>query len=772
MLSSRGARGLLFPAARLTMARMKTLFDSPTHDVHLIQAPGTVGELRLVAREIRTRLAQGTKPGAIVVTARHPAKLRTVVREVFAEYEVLLDDPTPAVLARHPAVGFLLAAWQIPDDGFAFSPLTAVLRSGWFKPKWPAVTADPDLPLRAETLLRGLGVPRDRTAYLAAVAEWAKAAPFPLEDEVAEERGWKKRHELAQRCQPFLDRFFTLWNTIPNRATLAAFVARFTQFADACGVPSDDPGWFHFHEALVNAADGTTVTRAEFATWLSTRAERTPGPPEPKPRGPAVRFLAPEEARDAACEHLFLIGLSEGSFPDPDEVLAEERTLFAELTARPTLGLHLSYPAVDAKGEELLPATLLQSVLANVTRTTRQAMPIEGYTTRPPISPAEVRVQAAIALAHDEIVPPGHVPEAVFANLMAARAAATARFKTKDYGPYDGRLTHPAALAEVAKRFQPTSRISPTTLETYVACPFRFLLERLLRLEPHEDPVEEIEHTRRGSAVHRALSRLHRTPVAQADLEGELKRHLADVVIESMERSAGPVERKLWELEGRRLARIAKQYPQQTDKFRAKWDKEGVVPAPHAVEPSIGVTPEKDAFPWPDLVIERDGISVHIGGRIDRIDSVQLDGEVGFWIIDYKTGKAGNYTGKDVETLKKLQLPLYALAVERVMFAGQQARPLGVAYWLVTDTGPKVALPNYRRPTAWYADRTEWETFRDVLETWVVTIVQRIRAGDFALAPRSEKCTDTCPYGPTCRIGTSRHAGKSFGLPLPVIEDE
>ena len=50
---------------------------------------------------------------------------------------------------------------------------------------------------------------------------------------------------------------------------------------------------------------------------------------------------------------------------------------------------------------------------------------------------------------------------------------------------------------------------------------------------------------------------------------------------------------------------------------------------------------------------------------------------------------------------QSLQLSLYALAVERVLFADREARPLGLAYWLVTDTGPKVVLPT-RSPHAWF----------------------------------------------------------------------
>src|SRR5205085_12406942 len=94
-------------------------------------------------------------------------------------------------------------------------------------------------------------------------------------------------------------------------------------------------------------------------------------------------------------------------------------------------------------------------------------------------------------------------------NIERAAEVAAARFRSPAFGPYDGTLRHPAVAAELARRFGPDRVLSPTALETYVACPFRFWLEHGLRLQPLDDPAEEVEHTRRGAAFHRALARFH-----------------------------------------------------------------------------------------------------------------------------------------------------------------------------------------------------------------------------------------------------------------------
>src|SRR5439155_20999120 len=102
---------------------------------------------------------------------------------------------------------------------------------------------------------------------------------------------------------------------------------------------------------------------------------------------------------------------------------------------------------------------------------------------------------------------------------------------------------------------------------------------------------------------------------------------------------------------------------------------------------------------------------VRVNGRIDRVDVAQLADGLGFWIIDYKTGRSEHYTSKAIQEFQRLQLLLYALAVEEVLLDGQKARPLGLAYWLVAENGPKVVLPA-RQPVAWFADAGKWEAVR------------------------------------------------------------
>jgi RecB family exonuclease len=185
----------------------------------------------------------------------------------------------------------------------------------------------------------------------------------------------------------------------------------------------------------------------------------------------------------------------------------------------------------------------------------------------------------------------------------------------------------------------------------------------------------------------------------------------------------------------------------------------------------FGLKAPDGSIPTGPLVIRVADVEVRISGRIDRVDVADLEDGAAFWIIDYKTGRSGHYTGTDLAAFRRLQLTLYALAVEQVLLADRNARPLGLAYWLVSEGGPKVVLPA-RGAVTWFQETARWREVREQLQRWVATLVVNIRRGVFALRPRSEHCTQTCDFSQVCRISQTRFVEKSWHLPLPGGEEE
>ncbi len=785
-----------------------------------IEAPGLVGEVRMVARQVKLLLRQGVRPDDVLVTVRDVLPYADLVREIFRDYDIPLDVEGTEPLLRNPAVAVLLRALRLPDENWRFAAVTALLRSGYFRPDWPTTRDCPEIAQHGETLLRLLGEPRGRDVYVQAVERWAKSVPPALEDEQAEVSRHQRIHELAKRCRDFLRQFFHTWDAAPAHADFAGHVAWLRRLADEIGVsraaadaPQDAAAlarlwdeleqWEHLERRLHGGA--RALDRAHFHRTLSALVAeagvaRTP-------RGPdRVRLLSAPLARDLAADYVFVMGLGERSFPrlaapetlfdEPErqwfreaglpfpslaDLMPDEMLLFYQVVTRARRRLILSYPAVDDRGQALLPSSFLARLrdcfAPGAIPVERRRMLIEGYDRDTPLSPAERRVQAALTISQAHGSRPVGLGPDLSANLADAAELARQRFFAGEHGPYDGLLRDPAVVAEICKAFGPERILSPTALENYIACPFKFFLNNVLRLEVLEEPSEEIESTDRGLAFHRALSRLHThlrsTGVHEPHdvVEGLLHARLEEAVEECADRASAAAE-VLWRLEGKRLQRLGRHYRTHWQKFVEPWLPRGVRPRPEYFEVGFGL-PDGDGKANPPLVIAGADLEVRISGRIDRVDVAELpDGSLGFWIIDYKTGRSAHYTGGDLKAFRRLQLTLYALAVQEVLLRDKQARPLGLAYWLVADTGPKVALPAHpKRAVAWLDETEAWRKVREALQGLVVTLVSKIRGGEFPLKPLDEHCTQTCDFVQVCRISGSRAVveKKAWQLSLPVI---
>jgi RecB family exonuclease len=779
--------------------------------VELVEAPGALGEARMVARRVKTLLLDGVAADDVLVVLRDVEPHADLLREVFAEYGLPLDVEGTEPLLRNGAVAALLRAVRLPEEDWPFAGVTALLRNTYFRPAWPEAAGDPETAHKAEALLRLLGEPRGREAYLAAARRWAEQVQPGLEDEQAEESRRRRTHDLARHCAAFLPRFFRAWEGAPAHAPAADHAAWLRRLADDLGITraaAEDAAdraalarFWHEVECWL-ARPGRPLDRKTFHRRLAALASCA-GPARTPRSGGRVRVLGAEAARHLGAEHVFLMGLGERGFPrlalpptllDESErqafkqggidvaaaadLLPSEMLLFYQLVTRPRRGLVLSYPAVDERGQALLPSSFLLAVLdcfkPGAVRTMRRRMLTEGYDSDEPLSLAELRVRRAGSVSDGRAFPVADASgSSTLANLRDAAELVRRRFHERQYNPYDGSFRDAAVIGEVTRLFGPERVFSPTALEDYVACPFRFFLKHVLRLEPLEDPKEEIEVTRRGQAFHRALARLHRGLKEQGvhrpddTVREQVLREIDAAVQEDVSRAPSAASKELWRIEGRRLLRVAGGYGGQWDRFLGPWLEKGVQPTPHFFEVDFGLTGPDGAAPHGPLVLRADDVEVRVSGRIDRVDVAELADGVGFWVIDYKTGRSAHYTSTDLAEFRRLQLTLYALAVEEVLLVDRGARPLGLAYWLVADTGPKVALPASRNHLVWLDEARHWREVRAKLEAWVTRLATNIRRGNFPLAPRSEHCTDVCPFGQVCRIAQSRAVTKEGMLPLP-----
>ena len=269
----------------------------------VLEAPGLLGEARMAAREIKTLLLDGVAAEDMIVAVRDVPGSAHLLHEVFTEYGIPVDVEGTEPLTRRPAVAVLLRALRLPDEDWPFAAVTALLRSTYFRPDWPETRADPEVAQHAEVLLRQIGEPRNREAYLTAVQRWAIDPPPGLEDEQAEESRRDRTHHLAVRCRAFLERFFHTWDHWPVREPLEQHLAWLHRVAAELGMS---------RTAEDNPADAAAWQRLEMETQQWLRLDRLlHTPPRPLTRKEFLRRLAilvaetglAHAARSGACPH-------------------------------------------------------------------------------------------------------------------------------------------------------------------------------------------------------------------------------------------------------------------------------------------------------------------------------------------------------------------------------------------------------------------------------------------------------------------------------------
>jgi RecB family exonuclease len=291
-----------------------------------------------------------------------------------------------------------------------------------------------------------------------------------------------------------------------------------------------------------------------------------------------------------------------------------------------------------------------------------------------------------------------------------------------------------AALA----RHQLAARsFSATALQHYSACPYRFFLQALLRLQPREEPVaiETMDALTRGGLFHDVQFEILSTlrdhgllPVATATLDEVLA--IADAAL------ATHAERKREEL----APAIPRVWDDTIAGLRAdlhEWLRRAATTpgayVPDRFELSFGLAGRDRQFEDPASVAEPVAIAGGISLR-GSIDLVERDPRGVLRVTDHKTGKARAGNGLVVGGGAILQPVLYALACEQLLAAPVDA---GRLYYCTADGGYSEAVVPLD------------ETARAAAGTVGEVIGGALAAGFLPAAPQHGACR-YCDYRPIC----------------------
>lgn len=190
----------------------------------------------------------------------------------------------------------------------------------------------------------------------------------------------------------------------------------------------------------------------------------------------------------------------------------------------------------------------------------------------------------------------------------------------------------------------PISALAVTAFRDYLACPYRFYLQHVLRLRRHEDGMVELDSLLFGNLAHEVLCDFGRAAESTSRDAATIRdylRHRLDVrAEESYGDVAHPAVRVQVEQLRYRLDAFAR--------WQSGWASGGKVIM--QAEVAFG----EQAF------LEVDGVPFGLRGRIDRIDRDESTGKL--YIFDYKVPNLARTPEQDHRNKGRwtnLQLPLY-----------------------------------------------------------------------------------------------------------------
>lgn len=268
---------------------------------------------------------------------------------------------------------------------------------------------------------------------------------------------------------------------------------------------------------------------------------------------------------------------------------------------------------------------------------------------------------------------------------------------------------------------------SVSALEAYLACPFKFFAQHVLKLDEEPEDSDVMNPRQQGQFVHKVFEQFFATWKRTG--HGGITPELLD--------------------EARAIfAEVVEQELQSLPEAEAGLERTRLLGSPAAA--GLGEAVMRMEAERPVRVVERllearlDGpvtIATAAGPRVIQLkgkaDRIDLLADGSFRLVDYKLGWPP-------QRARALQLPIYALAAQQRLREQQgQSWELGEAAYLAFK-GPKRVVPLYSQP----ADR---EKVLAEAQQRVADTLDAIGRGEFPPRPEDVFLCETCSFAAVCR---------------------
>jgi hypothetical protein len=368
------------------------------------------------------------------------------------------------------------------------------------------------------------------------------------------------------------------------------------------------------------------------------------------------------------------------------------------------------------------------------------------------------------ALSHSGLAARPDLPLHRHLEVRAARMS-------DSFTEFDGNVESEVAGSMVLASGLDSRRHSPSSIESWAACPFSYFLDRVLNVEPTERPEQEVAWaigaTAKGSLVHKIFSRFFAELAAEGrPAAGELysaadRTRIERIALEefvALEEAGAIGHRLAWDNERQAILIDLQTFLRDDEDRRA----DGLVPK--YFEQGFGM----QTGSWDELTVDLgQGRTARLRGRIDRIDlGPDPTAPKVARLIDYKTGRAYNendFKADPVVAGTKVQPSIYSDVI-RSRYPDISVKS---GYWFVSTKG------NFK----FFSVADDPSRLRSVLG-----VVDRgLRAGAFPQVPGSDDSRPDrtswtncfyCPFDRICPTGRDQMRERKRDRPGPLIHLE
>jgi ATP-dependent helicase/nuclease subunit B len=779
-----------------------------TPSTRLISVAGALDEITLVAKDILGFVEErGMAFEDIGVTARLLAPYETILPRVFREHGIPFTSTLGFSLAAFPYVKAVRQLLDIRSSGLRSQTVMALLDS-------PFLRLSRLCPLRPGSVTPRLDLWRlavDRLGITggasAPVEDWQRLERFvsqglPLREDLtreadAEAPGPRVPGEQIELLTHAISTLSEVLNEMPDSATWADYTTRLRTICEALLDSTIDgdalrtvEGWSEtFEEALQELTAlsqlGETVSLDDFVEAFQRLADQVRVPVGAAPGSQAgVQVMDAMAARGIPFRALYILGLNEKVFPrhihedaflrdgarrflEADlgfkiqEKLAgyqEEQLLFTLLCRSAREHLTLMCQRADEGGRLLVPSAYLEPLKQAAAATPlmvprRFTAKLAGlcHYERGRLTPVELTT----ALLLDRRLPGQWLEQCRPHDYGLSRSISALREQERLDGPlgaFDG------MLGELPHRWERlrTAGVSPSSLQEYATCPFRYFARHMLRLDPLSSPQAEgpVGPLELGMLAHDILRRCY-TMLRDGGYFLQ-KDHAESSALEVLRRAAGetfsrfvssnPIGRPfLWQLCQESLTAFLERIVRDD---LAEMSAQGWEPVLFEIAVQ-GTLPEHTPG-------QGDTLPVH--GRLDRVDwSASRNA---YRIIDYKYkgGGAADTLDKNLALAAvrghRLQPPLY------VAMAQSGVSPLiPRAHADATDSISCDSLWFYYLAPQWeeplmrvgFPGNAWVSSLKAPMLAAIGQSVDGIRAGRFFIFPESKRVCEACDFRLVCR---------------------